>query len=128
MCGHLVPQPYLWLCTPLQSCLCCYIILPRFHVCCVHTPKSIPFISSSIVYPFHFIDCSLPLSSLPYFVILMLHCHSVFFHVRLRNTTLLKYIHSWAYTKTYASKPDFSNITCSNYQNKNFGSSDREIQ
>ena len=45
------------------------------HLCCVHKPKSIPFISSTIVHLIHFIDHSSSLSWLPYLVILMLYCH-----------------------------------------------------
>ena len=76
MCNYLVPPSYLCLRTPPQLCLCCYIILPSLHLCCVNRPKSIPFISSTIVYLIHFIDHGTSLSYLQYLVIHMLHCHS----------------------------------------------------
>ena len=58
-------------------CLGCFyvVILPPLHLCCVHKPKSIQLISSTIVHLIHCIDHSPPLSYLPYSVILMLHCH-----------------------------------------------------
>ena len=75
-CNQLVPPSCFCLCTPPQLCLCFYIILPPSHLCCVHKPKTIPFILSTIVYLIHFIDHSPSLSYLPYLIILMLHCHS----------------------------------------------------
>ena len=53
MCNHLVPPSCLCLCTPPKLCLCCYVILPPLYLCCVHIPKYIPFISSTIVYLIH---------------------------------------------------------------------------
>ena len=76
LCMHLVLPSCLCLCTPPQLCLCCYIILPPLHLCCVHNPKSISFISSTIVHLIHFIDHSPSLSYLPYLDVLVLHCHS----------------------------------------------------
>ena len=55
MCNHLVNRSCLSLCTPPQLSLCCHIILPPIHLCCVHIEKSIPFISSTIVYHINFI-------------------------------------------------------------------------
>ena len=75
-CNQLVPPSCFCLCTPPRLCLCFYIILPPSHLCCVHKPKTIPFILSTIVYLIHFIDHSPSLSYLPYLIILMLHCHS----------------------------------------------------
>ena len=77
MCNHLVPPFCLSLCSPPQLRLCCYIILPPLHLCYIHKPKSIPFISSIVVHLIHFINHGLSLSHLPYLVMLMLHCHSV---------------------------------------------------
>ena len=109
------------LCTPPQLCLCCYIILPPLHLCCVHIPKSILFISSTIVHLIHFIYHS-PIHSFLSFIAHHFHIYHIwsyscyivikpYFHDRLRNMILLKYIPSWVDIKTYASKPDFIKIT-----------------
>ena len=85
MFNNLVPSSCLCLCTPPQLCLCCYIISPPLHLCCVHKlnpshsfhlPQSISFILSTIAHVFLCIDYSPSLSYLPYLVIIMLHSHS----------------------------------------------------
>ena len=100
--------------------ICDYIVISSYH-------NSNLFISSTIVHLTYFIDHSPSLSYLPYLVIPMLYVTRPYFHVRLRNQILIKYIHSWADIKTYGSKPNFTNITCSARQSKNFGSSDQAI-
>ena len=109
------------LCTPPQLCLCCYIILTPLHLCCVHIPKSILFISSTIVHLIHFIYHS-PIHSFLLFIAHHFHIYHIwsyscyivikpYFHDGLRNMILLKYIPSSADIKTNASKPDFIKIT-----------------
>ena len=75
MCNHLVPLSCLCSCTPRQLFLFCCIILRPLHLCCVHKPKSIPSIWSTIVHLIHFTNHSPSFSYLPYLVILMLYCH-----------------------------------------------------
>ena len=111
-----------WLPTSFLNCIS-LCIPTRFRI----KDNSNLFISSTIVHLTYFIDHSPSLSYLPYLVIPMLYVTRPYFHVRLRNQILIKYIHSWADIKTYGSKPNFTNITCSACQSKNFGSSDQAI-
>ena len=110
MCNHLAPP----------SCLCFVLHLNcLYFVTLSHPSIFVAFKNQSPFHSFH-----LPPSILFILLIIVHHFHIYhiwpyscyiviqrYLHDSLRNTILLKYIHSWADVDIYASKPNFANIT-----------------